>query len=204
MKEVPEQTTESDVKPLSAERLGELQAMLGDGGKRIDRTFLDSVASLAELEQIESYLSTSGLAMSDGTKDWIDYYREGLRKWPNPENELGQVSDPLLGKLDTPQKARAFLRFADFCELEPYDAAAVLNKIIAAHEGGDEVVVSDQDGPTTQYRGKHFTGRYRRAATILASYTQVEVLDARRLFLPGLKSSGQSGDQSEFDWGKKE
>jgi len=161
-------------------RIEELNEILRKepGGGREYILFLDSIDSLEELEILAPTLNESG------DSAFVDFYRQNLKKWPNPELAPGFKSlCPLLSaKLDTPQKVRVLLRAASFMGISPLIMGEVLENIIRRHEIQGENKVFYQCSSGDQYE---------RAAQI-ATYTQMQAWTIIQLAFPESTDRGFS------------
>jgi len=180
---------------LTPERIDEFTASLGEDAKwGAEVEFLDSINTVDELEQIQKYIKENNIDFNTNLLDW---YRQNLERWNDPEKQLStwiREDYPLTSdKLDTPQKIRIFLRFADFCGVAPFQIARVTEGIIHQHEteGKDYVEISDSSffEPNIPER--------------LAYFTQLQAWTAQRLLFPGCKRSG-SAENLYFDWREQE
>jgi hypothetical protein len=173
---------------VSTQRIEELKATLLEGapwGASIE--FLDSINSVEELEEFVPILKGSRYA------DLIEFYRENLTRWDNPQLEDWFKKDfPLLSaRLDTPQKIRIFLRGADFRNVSAAIMGSVFEDIIRKHEvDGQKKVVYER------YRGTNWCNALR-----IVYHTQIQAWTLTRLVLPGRTSSGVSSQQGLYiDW----
>ncbi|MDD3531431.1 MAG: hypothetical protein PHV99_02485 [Candidatus Pacebacteria bacterium] len=152
--------------------------------------FLDSIASLEELEQLKSF---------GGGKCFIDlvgYYEENLRRWNNPQlPEDFEERYPLVAKrLDTSEKIRIFLRGAAFRAVDPMTMGDVFEDILRRHKNGENRIVY------RRYLGDQWCDALR-----IVYHTQLQAWTLTELLLPEAKSMGISSNEGLFiDWRTKE
>lgn len=184
-------------------------------------SFLDSISSIEELAAVRRYCEEHGL-LSDFLKPHsipgpmskydheydptctFDTYRHWLKKWERPEEALPKglrEYHPLLSrKLDTPEKVRMLLRFAEFCDhrLDNISLIAwILEDIIRDHEvcGAKILEFRKPDFYTQCDRLERY-----RITEIFTYYTQIQASALRRLMFPDLQSSGVHGTTLWLDW----
>lgn len=182
--------------PLTPERINEYISSIGVEAKwGAEIEFLDTVNSVEELEQIKEYIESNNI---DYDIELFDWYKENLEKWKDPEKKVPtsfRELFPLISeKLDTPQKTRIFLRFADFCDVSIFNVADITEKILHQHkvEGNDYVIFPPSASPWDP-----------KIPEILACYTQLEAWTLKKLLFPGYKRSG-SADNLYIDWREQE
>lgn len=179
----------SDVK---SQRVQELQAaFVEEAPWGASVMFLDSINTITEFESLLPHLMKSLEA------DVIEYYRENLTRWQEPQLPPGfQEKCPrLAARLDTPQKVRILLRGAYFRGVTPLLMGEVLEDIIYRHEvrGEKKVVYS-------RYRGDQKCDALR-----IVYHSEIPGWTLTNLALPGRTIVGCSSTEGLYiDWRTKE
>jgi len=166
---------------------------------------LDSVNTLDELEVIEDYVRKYH---PEKNNHLLDYYREILNKWPDPQlsYDFKYIFSLTAQRLDTPQKIRIFLRGAEFCGADPEFLAWVVEPIIFSHEVNGNKVINVKLNPFPRDLWVHRPKNKRCfILSILSRCTQLQAWTLLYLLFPGIQLRLLDGhDNVIFDWRTKE